>query len=389
MSYFQPYIDKNFSDELKLLVYLSKDELKEKITFSLNDIDWNTFVENAIRHRLVSHILKHTDFVEKHFPVQIHKKLLRLRLDQSKKSLNFAIHIIRINQKFNEQNIAHCFFKGALFSLELYSDVGFRNFKDLDVLVAQKDVEQARAIIEQLDFQCIYPGINLTEKQKKINYKLSHHYHFIHPSQGVEIELHWNITNPRSYFGKNTEHIIADSRHMMVSSYPVPYISAIDNLVFQAAHGSIHQWYRLFWLKDFSVLLNRTSSEDFKKAVEVSKTLKLSRSFRQACFLSSLIYRTGLTNIPLKQPSVYLMKVPLKSISTTDLSQQGIKGKLKLVYYRLKLKPGLTYHFNLLYRLRTHLTDWEIIRINDNFFFLYYLLRPFLLLYKFLFKKRS
>lgn len=389
MNYFQPYIDKNFPRELQLLIHLSQDKITDNVPFNLDEIDWNTFVDDSIRHRLISHILKHTDFVGKHFPAHIHKKLLRLRLDQSKKSLNFAIHIIRINQKFNEQNIAHCFFKGALFSLELYNDVGFRNFKDLDVLVARKDVEKAKTIIEQLDFQCIYPKISLTEKQKRINYTLSHHYHFIHPSQGVEIELHWNITNPQSYFGKNTEHIIADSRHMMVSSYPIPYISVIDNLVFQAAHGAIHQWYRLFWLKDFSVLLNRTSDEDLKKAVEASRAHKLSKSFRQACFLSSLIYHAGLTNIPIKRASAYLIKVPLKSISTTDLSQQGIKGKLKLVYYRLKLKPSLIYHFNLLFRLRTHLTDWEIIRLNDTFFFLYYLLRPFLLLYKFLFKKRT
>jgi len=387
MNYFQPYIDENFPNELKLLIHLSKDEISDYTPFSLDDIDWKSFVENATKHRLISHILKHTDFIEKYCPPHIHKKLLRLRLDQSKKSLNFAIHIIRINQKFNEQNIAHCFFKGALYSLELYHDVGFRNFKDIDVLVASKDAERAKKIIEKLDFRCIYPKSSLTNKQKKINYKLSHHYHFIHPSQGTEIELHWSITNPKSYFEKETEQIIADSRIIQVSNYTLPYIGTIDNLVFQAAHGAIHQWYRLFWLKDFSVLLNQTSSEDLKKAVEVSKTLKLSRNFRQACFLSSLIYHVDIPHNPIKRPSRYLIKVPLRSISTTDLSQKGIRGKLKLIYYRLKLKPSVKYHFNLLYRLRTHLTDWEVIRINDSFFFLYYLLRPFLLIYKFLFKK--
>ena len=390
MKQYKKYIAQRFSDELKLLIYLSQDDISNsRFKGNLNNIDWKEFTRLVIKHRLVSHVLKHSKFLAEKIPIHTYEKLIELRLERSKTSLNFAIHVIRIFQKFEENQIKHCFFKGPLLSLELYKDVGYRNFRDIDVLVEQKNVEKAKTIIEDLGFDCIYPAFQLTTKQQKVNYKLSHHYHFIHPVQATQVELHWNITNPKSFYNKKTKDIIANSREIKVSNYSLPYLSKIDNIVYQASHGSIHQWYRLFWLKDFSVLISNTSPEDIKKAYELSKKLNLSKSFIQACLLSNLIYKVEIPDFQTKIPNRNLIKTPLKSICTTDLSQKGIGGKLKLVLYRIQIKPNLKYHFNLIYRLRTHLSDWEIVSLNDTFFFLYYLLRPFLLVYKSLIKKKG
>lgn len=382
------YIQK-FPEELKLIIYLSQDTANNNsYEGNLEQIDWDEFLQLVIKHRLASHILKHSRFLAENIPIPTYEKLMEIRLDRSKLSLNFAIHAIRIYQKFEEQQIKHCFFKGPLLSLELYQDVGFRNFRDLDILVNQKDVEKAKQIIEELGFDCIYPRIQLSAKQQKANYKLSHHYHFIHPAQITQVELHWNITNPRSFYEQKTEDIIDNSRAISVSNYTLPYLSKINNLVYLAAHGSIHQWYRLFWLKDFSVLIANTTQEEIRKAYELSKQLHLEKCFLQARTLSELFYNTEPSVITTKKINSGVLKTAIKSIKTTDLSQKGVKGKIQLVLYRLRMKPTFRYHFELLYRLRTHLSDWEIIRLPDALFFLYYLLRPFLLIYKFLVKKK-
>lgn len=384
------HIKQKFPDELRLLIYLSQDSIESNpFDGNLTNIDWEEFLNLVIKHRLTSHVLKHAKFLAEHIPIPTYEKLMEIRLDRSKISLNFAIHAIRIYQKFEEFNIKHCFFKGPLLSLELYQDVGFRNFRDIDVLVEQQDVEKAKLIIEDLGFDCIYPNFKLSTKQQKANYSISHHYHFKHPAQITQVELHWNITNPKSFYGVETKDIIENCRKIKISNYNLPYISKIDNLVYQAAHGSIHQWYRLFWLKDFSVILANSSAEYLDKAYEKSKQLKLGRSFKQACYLSGLLFNSDLTILNHQNIKSRLIKTALHSIRTTDLNQKGISGKLKLVLYRLRIKPTFKYHFDLLYRLRTHLTDWEIIRLNDRLFFLYYLLRPFLLIYKFVFKKRN
>jgi len=366
------HIEQKFSDELKLLLFISQDKIdNQTFSGSLNKIDWDEFLDLTIKHRLVSHVLQHSEYLAEHFPISTYEKLIDVRLKHSKTSLNYAIHAIRIFQEFREKEISHIFFKGPLLSLELYNDIGYRNFGDIDVLVEKKDAEKAKELLEELGFTCIYPKIKLSEKQKEINYSISHHYQFVHPIQPIHIELHWNITNPQSYFGIESQVIISNSINLKVSNYELPYISKIENIVFQAAHGSIHQWYRLFWLKDFSKLITITNSEDLKKAFELSKKLKLQNCFIQACLLSNLLYKTDVPSFDSFSIRKSLRKIPLNSISEKDLSKQGIIGKIKFVFYRL----------------RTHLTDWELIKLPKKLFFLYYLLRPILLIYKFLFRK--
>ena len=381
-------IEQKFSNELKLLIFLSQDELNQPhYTGNLDEIDWDEFIYLVLKHRLTSHVLKHAKFLADNIPISTYEKLIETRLEHSKKSLNYAIHAIRIYQKFKENNISHCFFKGPLLSLELYNDIGYRSFRDIDILVEEKDAEKAKSIIEELDFKCIYPKTKLTEKQKRINYSISHHYHFVHPVQGIDIELHWNITNPQSYFGVDSKEILLNSLNLKVSNYELPYISKLENLVYQAAHGAIHQFYRLFWLKDFSVFLSKTDSKEITEAYELSTKLKLERCFIHACVLSNLIFKIKLPGFIDNKVSTKNIETSLISISSIDLSQKGIKGKLKYVIYRLRLKSDFKYYMDLIYRLRTHLTDWELIKLSDSLFFLYYILRPFLLIYKFLFRK--
>ncbi len=382
------YTEQKFSDELKLLIFLSQDKLNDNnFSGNLDKIDWEEFVSLTIKHRLVSHVLQHSKYLAEKFPIPAYEKLIDVRLKHSKTSLNYAIHAIRIFQEFKEKSIPHIFFKGPLLSLELYKDIGYRSFGDIDVLVEKQDAEKAKNLLEELGFTCIYPKIKLTEKQKEVNYSISHHYQFVHPVQAIHIELHWNITNPKSFFGVESHDIISNSFNLKVSNYELPYISKIENIVFLAAHGSIHQWYRLFWIKDFSKLLSLVSSEDLKNAFDLSKKLKLQNCFIQACLLSNLLYKTDIPDFD--NFSIYnnLKKTPLSSISGKDLSKQGLKGKIKFVLYRIRLKLDFNYYFELIYRLRTHLSDWELIKLPKNLFFLYYVLRPFLLIYNFLFRR--
>lgn len=388
MNQIKNYISSKFSEELKLIIYLTQNNLESSYQGDLTKMDWDIFLELAIKHRVVSHILKHSTFLAEKIPIPVYENLIEIRLEHSKRALNFAIHAIRIHEEFNEQNIDHCFFKGPLLSIDLYNDIGYRNFRDIDVLVNIKDVEKAKEIIENFNFTCVYPKIKLTEKQKKINYSISHHYHFVHSIQGIEIELHWNMTNPKSFLELATNHIITNKESLKVSNYELPYISKIENLVYQAAHGSIHQWYRLFWLKDFSVLITKTDENELKSAYNLSKRLKLERPFIQACILSNQIYNIKEINFIESKIKSGLIKTPLNSIYTKDLSQKNIMGKLRFVFYRLKLKKDSDYYGELLFRLRTHLSDWEIIKLKDSQFFLYYFLRPFLIIYKFFFSKK-
>jgi len=380
------YIKSWFSDELKLIHFLSQKSSVNNFTTS-SKINWILFIDLIKKHRLVSHVLKHSES-KNIFPTSVYKEIKSIQLSQIKKSLLLNSELLRIHDALNKKNIDHMFFKGSLLSFELYNDIGFRNFRDIDLLVHKSNVEQANSAIIELKYKLFDPSFELTKKQKRINYSLSHHYHLQHKELPVDIELHWNITNPKSFLSISTEKILRNKLLIQFQTYTLPYISKLENIVFLAAHGSIHQWYRLFWLKDFSVLLATLDINEIKQAWELSKKLSLHKCFLQACFLSKYVYNSILPDFILEQKiKKSLLRTPLKSIATTELKQSGLIGKLNYPIYRLRLKSNLKYNFDLIFRLRTHFSDWKIVNLPDILFFLYYPLRPLLLLYKIISKK--
>lgn len=373
------YIKSTYPKELLLLISLSGDY---NANCSVENVNWNLFVDLVKKHRLVSHVIKNK-LTKELVPEPILESLKQIQLDQIKRSLLFNSELLRIHKKLNELKMDHLFFKGSLLSYKLYHDIGFRNFRDIDLLIDAKDVEEAKSIIQNLNYDLFEPKYELSRKQKQINYSISHHYHLRHKKLPIDIELHWNLSNPNSFFSVSTKKLLRLKSMIDFQSYRLPYISNSENLVFLAAHGSVHQFYRLFWLKDFSNLIAQTDIETLKKAWELSQKLKLQKCFLQACKLSELIFKTEppefITTNSIKK---WLIQIPLKAIATTELKQQGVFGKIKYPFYRMQLKADIKYYFDLLYRLRTHFSDWEILNIPENLFFLYYLLRPFLLLYK-------
>ena len=386
MKKYTSYIENNYSNELLLIIELSKHKPdRGKINQLVTHTDFESFYALTLKHRIVSHVLHHAELINQIIPATYLDKLKKTKIEQAQRALNYTLYLIQIHEQFETQSIQHCFFKGPMLSLQLYDDIGVRNFGDIDILVEKQDAEKAKEIIEELNFECIYPKMKFTPKQQKVNYTISHHYHFKHRAKALDVELHWNISNPKSYVGIETSEILRFSDNIHVSNRILPYISHIQNLVYLSAHGAIHQWYRLFWLKDFSVLLNKSTEKEIEEAWELSKKLKLENCFIQACCMCNLFYDIIIPkSIPLK---IDILKVPVQSIFMGELKQQGIKGMFQFIFYRLKLKKNLKYNFDLIFRLRTHLSDWEIIKLPDYFFFLYYLLRPFILAYRLFIKK--
>lgn len=383
------HIVPQLTNELQMLILLSQDYLNnkeaKKIELLETAVDWNLFYDLTRKHRLTSHVLKNLYYLSNNVNKEIKQKLITAQKECSKKALLYSQFLIKIHMQLKKYQIPHLFFKGPLLSLQLYRDIGQRDYRDIDLLVPVQHIEVARELIQELGFFMLAPKKKLNRKQQKINYTISHHYHLTKPNSMLEIELHWNMTNPKTFFPIDTKKLIQNSININISNHKIPSVSTVENLAFLAAHGSIHQWYRLFWLKDFSEMIHQSHYEDIYQAWKLSQKLKLEIPFWQACILSHIIYNIDIpefiSNIKKNKQFIHSC---IQSIANKDFKKQGLSGKIKFILYRLKLKPDFKYYFSIIYRLRTHFTDWEILPLHSKFFFIYYIIRPFLLLYKFL-----
>lgn len=369
----------SYSRELELLYCLSNDTAQIP-EFEKQSINWEHFYTLATRHRLTPYIIRNLEKSKSIIPSYMLEKLIEKNRNNTKRMLQFSAEIIQLAKIFTENKIDYAFFKGPVLSYELYNDIGIRHSGDIDLIIEQSNISKANSLLSQLGYIRHEPGFNLTKKQEKANFSISHHYTYKHKERNAPIELHWNLTNPGSLFPITTQELLNKRREISFQNNKVFTISKSDKLLFLAVHGSIHRWYRLFWLKDFAEVSKTITHNEWTKLITHAKKWKIHKPIIQACVLANVIFGTDIPDIIKKQKQIpKFIRASLIAIGKNESWNQsrGLK-KINYILYRIKIRKHFKYHLDLLIRLRTHYTDWEKLKLPDSLFFLYYFLRPFL-----------
>jgi hypothetical protein len=90
--------------------------------------------------------------------------------------------LIRLLQVLKMHEIPAITFKGPLLAAAVYGSLALRQFGDLDILIRQRDVEQAHTLLRNEGYQLV---ANFTWQ-----------YHFVHPRHHVNVDLHQIMTPP-------------------------------------------------------------------------------------------------------------------------------------------------------------------------------------------------
>ncbi|MEA3317484.1 MAG: nucleotidyltransferase family protein, partial [Bacteroidota bacterium] len=264
----QDIID-SYSKELKLLYRLSYESSKIS-DFEAQTINWEQFYTLAKRHRLIPYLIKNIEKTKAVIPSFLIERLIVANKNNTKRMLKYSAEIIHLAQLLKKNKIAYAFFKGPVLSYELYNDIGIRHSGDIDLIIEKKHISKFNTILLQSNYTRKEPGFALTKKQEKANFSISHHYLYKHKTRNVPIELHWNLTNPGSLFPISTEELLKRKREVPFQDNKIFTLSKTDKLLFLAIHGSIHRWYRLFWLKDFAEISKTITPREWDKLVHKS-----------------------------------------------------------------------------------------------------------------------
>jgi len=371
-----------YSPELRLLIDLSAFGSKSRETArgpdELQIIDREHFASLITSHKLASLVFPQLSELKEYMPEKIYQKIKNTNLRHTRRSLVQIEQTIHLQQLLDQEKIPAIFFKGIVLSQRLYGNPASKNSIDIDLLMPLEHVARATRLLQDKGYRMTYPAITMTPRQTRMNYRISHHYGFHHPQKGVHLELHWNLTNPRSLLPLYFKELHERSETIDLNGHPARTLSDEDYLIYLAVHGAKHQWYRLNWLLDFSTMLSQTGNNTQEKARQQLKKLKLEKCWQQACLMSHLIYGMPENSEQLKTDklSESMVQKPLDALGALK-STEAI-DKLKNMPYQLSLRTALAYKFNLLFRLRTHHTNWAQMPLPDSLFFLYYPLRPIL-----------
>jgi hypothetical protein len=152
-------------------------------------------------------------------------------------------------------------FKGVTLAQTAYGDLSLRECADLDLIVDQASIPQARKVLWSQGFQ-------LASRDMSGRHESDEPYHFFQKKSGiVAVDLQWVMA--RGLFGFRLDRGAFWSRLRPVSlpSKNVMGLCPEDLLIVLCVHGTKHAWEQLKWVCDVAELVRRRPTLDWSRVI--------------------------------------------------------------------------------------------------------------------------
>ncbi len=364
--------------------YNEKDKYRT-ITLLHKPFDWDKLIALAERHRMISHVYCNIMSIKEFIPIQPFKKIQQKCENNRLKVIRLAGTLIEATTAFNENNIPVVVLKGPLMAVQFYEDIGMKQSRDIDLLVERENIDRCDQVLKDIGCKRIQPDFSLTGKQKKVHENIMHHHTYLNPKTNTLIELHWRLLSPPSLMPIDTNTLMKRSVKIKWEEREFNVLADADRILYLAAHGAKHQWYRLYWLKDFSAALNIFPDDKYEELMKQAGAKGLIEPLMQGILLSNILFDYELPDefIPLINKKHYrLAKAALAGIKKSESKNLSRKAhRILKILYTMQLRKGIKYKWDCIWTSRTVEKDWKTVKLPDRLFVLYYFLRPFLWFY--------
>lgn len=170
--------------------------------------------------------------------------------------------ISRIDRVFASAGIRAVTLKGALLAERLYPRPSTRGTTDIDLLVAEKDLDRAAESLGAL-------GYSLSTAPEEARFRREHHHVHMEHADALPLELHFH-----AYRGFGS---VLSGAELVARAVPFADLEAVhvlapeDELLYLMVHAAAHRFGRLSWLYDIKLLLATMSDAQIRAAAARAK----------------------------------------------------------------------------------------------------------------------
>ncbi|MFS0596008.1 nucleotidyltransferase family protein [Peribacillus frigoritolerans] len=372
----------SLSKELRLLLEILKTEEYESLGLDkkelYKDINWGRFLKLAWHHRVYPFIYSKLKKVsDNRIPPYVIQTLYKEFKKNTLKMLLLSGEMEQVGKLFTENQIRLLYLKGPVIADDIYGDISLRTSKDLDILISITDLKRAEELLLSTGYEKeVFPYV-LNELKWR-----SHHVIYFHPEKNIQIEIHWRLQSLPMKEPKFNE-LWERRRVSTLTSYPVYFLGKEDLLLFLISHGARHGWFRLRWLLDIDQMLRKgLKLDDVYPLISKYQNRKL---VGQALILTSVLLKTHMNkdweSLTEENDSKKIAKNALYFIKGTE-SLETIMSSKYYKHYSLSLKSNLQKLFLFLILFYPSSADLMTLRVPKPFHFLYFPLRPFLVVWR-------
>lgn len=379
------------SREKELLLLCSRVEMRESEVRNLrkiaaSDLDWQYLLAMAHYHRVLP-LLHHN--VNTHVPhgppADVRGRLREMVMQNGARNLFLRSWLISITTLFKEQGIPVLAFKGPVLAEDIYGNIGYRIFSDLDFLISRRDVKKMVLRLRGLGFR---QDIDLSPDQyEKLVDKF---HHAMLAKDGVIVELHWELTG-RYFFKKvGIDMLLPRAVEVEVAGDRLQTLGSEDLLVYLSVHGCRHHWLQLDAVCCIAELVKKKPHLDWDLAWRLARQLGASKMLLLGLVLArdmlGLALPVSIAGLLAEYPKLTNMAKDIaeKMLSTVEAPPMPMSYREYVVFHYGVMDNRLDW---LRYCLKslfnpTH-SDWMWLRFPASLSGVYYIVRPLRLLGKY------
>jgi len=347
-----------------------------------SDTKQDSFISLARKHGILPIVYKNLQKISKDTTnKQLLTKLQSNYKSIAKKNILMSAELLKIAKLLNQENIPYLAFKGPTLAQLAYDDITMRQFGDLDILVHHDNWQDGCIVLEKNGYKDL---LNLKTQQKNVWNKKAKEINLFNEKKSIYIDLQRYIFDD-DYPLKFNYNLFGDKWNIEIQKNTISTFSKETLLIYLTIHGSKHLFERIGWIKDIDMLI-RNQQIDWVLVDNQLKTIKdFKRMFLLGIYLSYIYYQTP---IPKDYIEMFHANKWLSNLETFILSNwQYKKNFIYHTYASLKLFPSISKKVSYISKvaLKPSKNEYRLIQFPNGMHFLYYPLRVFSLIKKYLF----
>lgn len=243
----------------------------ERLPDLLGGIDWSRLLRTAHAHGLAPLLYWHLNAI---CPAKVPKPALAQLQSYfhrtASKNLHLSSELVKLLRLFQADKIMAVPFKGPVLAASVYGNLLLREFSDLDILVRERDVYRAKALLVSQGFQLRLAAHETAGQEGHF----LHHHTFLRDALCVEV--HWSFAE--RYFSIPLDKgLWRRLEQASLAGTDVPNLAAGDLLLALCVHGARHRWERLTWICDVAELLRATPGLPWDQVLASARTMGIQR----------------------------------------------------------------------------------------------------------------
>ncbi len=177
--------------------------------------------------------------------------------------LNRALvhELVSVCEAFVAQGVPVLPIKGATLAATAYGDLALRDFGDLDLLIPERALRQAQAVLTSLGYEAKDPSTD----PESAEYEEGLYHVYIKQRSLSRVDLQWMMAHECFEFRLDRPEFWERRTPVSLGEKTVPGLSAEDLLIVLCVHGTKHAWEQLKWVCDVAELLRSHRSLDWAR----------------------------------------------------------------------------------------------------------------------------